>query len=97
MIETRLANNRLTVLFDGGERLTVWHPKGVEIEATVFRIQDATRVRWEWFYYSRPQLPKNRFFLEYSLDGGVVRGASNVDWYVPRFLTYAELPAAELL
>src|SRR5262245_42487608 len=62
----------LILTFDEDECLSVWHPEGAEIDATVFRIQRASRVRWEWFYYGRPQLPQNRFFLEYTLEAGQV-------------------------
>lgn len=87
----------VTITFEGKETLRVWHPAGVQVGPDAFRILQAERVRWEWFYYGRPQLPQNRYFLDYAFHGGTVRGSSNVDWYSPRFETDPAMPAVELV
>jgi hypothetical protein len=42
-----------------------WSPSGRVIKEHVFRIGDADRVRWEWFYYGRPQTLPNLHFIEF--------------------------------
>jgi hypothetical protein len=63
----------LRLSFDNGETLTVWSPTGVTATPAAFRIQDAARLRWEWFSYGRPQAPENLHRMEYvrSPDGRV--------------------------
>ena len=41
--------------------------------SAAFRIEQAARVRWEWFYYDRPQTPENLQRIEYvrSPDGRI--------------------------
>jgi hypothetical protein len=63
----------LHLSFDNGETLTVWSPTGVTATPAAFRIQDAARLRWEWFSGGRPQAPENLHRMEYvrSPDGRV--------------------------
>ncbi|TVP81894.1 MAG: hypothetical protein EA353_01075 [Puniceicoccaceae bacterium] len=68
------------MLFNEGETLEVWQPSGFRLDRQGFIIQSASRVRWEWFYYGRPQLPENRFFIEHRVVGESVLASSNVDW-----------------
>ena len=53
MVAARGVGDCLILDFDGGETLQVWHPWGVTASEINFRIQGASRVRWEWFYYGR--------------------------------------------
>ena len=71
----------LRVRFNEGEVLSVWGPRGGAIDDSTFRIQDAQRVRWEWFYYGRPKTAGNLYFEDFSRDGAVVIAKTNVDWY----------------
>src|SRR5687768_5944486 len=59
-----LVNDVLTVTFDNKEILTIWNPSHVQIEERMFKVGEASKVRWEWFYYGRPKIQENRFFLE---------------------------------
>jgi hypothetical protein len=68
---------RLLITFDEGETLEILEPSGSEFGPTVFRISRATRVRWEWFYYGRPQTPENRFFIEHVVVDGRVDVTTN--------------------
>lgn len=45
---------RLIVRFDQGETLEVWNPAGITVGSEVFRIGDATRVRWTWVLLRPP-------------------------------------------
>src|SRR5665213_610819 len=72
--------------FGEGETLEVWRPRGVKQEAKKrFVIQTADRVRWEWFYYGRPKLPENRFFIEHGMKSGKIEVSANATWYGPVF------------
>jgi hypothetical protein len=86
-----------TVNFDQGESLRVWDAEGFEVSADTFRVHTASRVRWEWFYYGREHLPKNRYFREHHVVDGQVLAASNVDWYEPSFAPSLDRPAVELI
>jgi hypothetical protein len=87
----------LIVKFDNGEELRIWEPSRVKIDISQFVIEQATRVRWEWFYYGRPQLPANRYFLDYLVSEETIIGDTNVDWYKPTFKTSVTSPAVELV
>ncbi len=70
----------LVFTFDEGETLTVVEPKGMRVNEREFRIQSASVVRWEWFYYGRPQEPTNRFFEEFTDNGSGISFSTNADW-----------------
>jgi hypothetical protein len=74
------SHNLLTVGFADGETLAIWDPDDAIIGLGTFRIQRATKVRWEWFYYGRPAMPQNRFFIEHSSLDGRVTATTNVSW-----------------
>lgn len=88
---------RLVVHFDNGETLEVWDAEQVVISANEFRIKDASRVRWEWFYYGRPQTMSNRYFIEHVRTGGHVTVTSNATLAPHRFAPDASRPAVEFL
>jgi hypothetical protein len=88
---------RLTIEFDDDEVLEVWDPSGGSVSATALRIDRATKVRWEWFYYGRPKTPENRYFIEHSNARGVVTVTTNLDWAAPAFNPSAERPAVEVV
>ena len=87
----------LTVHFNEGELLRVWAPLGATVDADAFRIGDAKRVRWEWFYYGRPQIPANIYFEDFTVEGPETRSETNVDWHLPDLQTDRSLPAVEIL
>lgn len=84
---------RLVIEFDDDESLEVWEPRGSSISDTELRIDQAAKVRWEWFYYGRPKTPENRYFIEHTSDGTTVNASSNVDWYSPTFSPTSQRPA----
>ncbi len=51
--------------FDANERLSVWSPEDFEAGEAMFRIARAARVRWEWYYYGRPQTDENFCFMDF--------------------------------
>lgn len=85
------------VRFDQGETLRIWNPHGVRVNATEFRVERASRVRWEWHYYGRPPTPANLYFQEHRLADDHVEASSDVDWYVPVFAPTLDRPAVELV
>lgn len=82
---------RLT--FNEGETLEVWEPSGLRVEGKSFIIQRALRVRWEWFYYGRPKLPENRFFVEHVVADSGIEASTDVQWAPLRFQPSRAEPA----
>jgi hypothetical protein len=87
------AGNALLVRFDEGEALTVVSPDGVSISADTFRIEHADKVRWEWFYYGRPQRPENLYAIEYVRGETGVEVTDTSDWYDPEHRPDPAAPA----
>lgn len=85
---------RLT--FNEGETLEVWEPAGLRMEGKSFIIQQASRVRWEWFYYGRPKLPENRFSIEHVVSGQKIEATTNVQWALGRFEPSRAHPAVSI-
>jgi hypothetical protein len=83
--------------FDQDETLRVWNPDGIHVSKDEFRVERASRVRWEWFYYGRPRTPENLFFREHRAFDDHVEASSNVDWYVPTFAPSLAMAAVQLL
>jgi hypothetical protein len=86
----------LKLYFKEGETLEVWHPSGLKLEGEKFLIQHAQRVRWEWFYYGRPQTAENRYHREHLVKGDAITVTSNVTWYAPEFSPSLAKPAVTL-
>jgi hypothetical protein len=89
-------NSTLVITFEDDETLTIWDPAHVQIEEHIFRVGTASKVRWEWFYYGRSKIEKNRFFLEYKKDRREIHTDTNVDWYGPSFHASMNEPAVML-
>jgi len=87
----------LRVRFNEGEVLSVWSPRGGVFDDRTFRIQNAQRVRWEWFYYGRPKIADNLYFEDFSRSGVVVIAETNVDWYVADLQPDGSEAAVEIL
>jgi len=97
----------LVLRFDGGDVLKVWQPEGLETRLPPEHVRDyrypsvvimrATRVRFESYYYGRPQLEENRRFIEYVVHGQNVSRRSNWDpRLLPRATVERSSPAVEL-
>ena len=52
----------------------------VALDHQTFRIQNAARVRWEWFYYGRPKTDQNRYFMDFTRTVHRIDAQNNVDW-----------------
>ena len=62
----------VVVFFDHGESLIVEALRDWSLEDGKLLIQEAGRVRWQWFYYGRLPSQENLRFQEYRLtEGGV--------------------------
>jgi hypothetical protein len=86
----------LVITFQDDETLTVWDPSHVQIEEHVFKVESASKVRWEWFYYGRPRVEKNRFFMEYVKGDSNIHTDTNVNWHNPPFHTSINEPAVTI-
>jgi hypothetical protein len=87
----------LRVWFDEGETLTVDAPLGFEASHDAFWINNANRVRWEWFYYGRTQTPDNLYYQEFVQNPEGITARTNVDWYKPNLQPSASARAVEIL
>jgi hypothetical protein len=72
VVEVDSTENSLVLRFNLKETLTVWNPAGLTATASALRIDRASRVRWEWFWYGRPAAPENLVFMDYALEGDQV-------------------------
>jgi hypothetical protein len=89
--------NTLRLEFHDGGKLTVVDPEDLELSATTFAIRSAAAVRWEWFYYGRPQTAENLYFYEYKRSGAKIDATTNVDWYDPKLSPNPVENAVEIL
>jgi hypothetical protein len=87
----------LIIEFDDGGKLSVANPDGLKLSATAFEMREASSVRWEWYYYGRPQTPENLYFFEYIRRGSEIEATTNVDWYAPSLSPTARENAVEIL
>jgi len=64
----------------------------------VFKIVAADRVRWEWYFYGRPKVDANRYFLDFVRRDAVIQASHNIDWGPkPHFGPQPSEPAVEIL
>ncbi|MGJ5815319.1 hypothetical protein [Paludibaculum fermentans] len=87
----------LRLLFDQGETLSIWSPKGLTIGNSGFQIADARRVRWEWFAYGQAKRRENLYHMEFVRSGEIISASTNVDWYKPLLRPDAIESAVELV
>jgi len=97
VVAAESAADTLIVRFDAEEKLTVVHPAGVSISSSQFRIQSASKVIWEWFYYGRPATPDHLYREEYARQGNEIVATSTVDWYTPDLRPSATCSAVEIV
>ncbi len=70
-------HNYITPHFDLNERLSIWNPAPITTRGYILIIATATKVRWEWYYYGRPQQPENLMLNEYEPNGKIITLWSN--------------------
>ena len=87
----------LKLYFNEGEVLSVWSPAKVVASPSKFRISNADRVRWEWFYYGKPRVVANLYFEEFEKSTDGITASTNAHWYTPEFKTSRWKPAVEIL
>jgi len=66
------ANDLLTIRFDQGETLEIWSPSKLIIDGTVLKIANASKVKWSWFHYGKPQTKENLRTQEFIVNGSNV-------------------------
>ncbi|MDB5801420.1 MAG: hypothetical protein JWL63_2359 [Rhodocyclales bacterium] len=89
--------NKILLMFNEDETLTVTNPRDVGINKNAFFIQAADRVRWEWFSYGLPKTKSNLYFEEYENLGAHISVATNVDWHTPTYAPSLAEKAVEIL
>jgi hypothetical protein len=97
IVSCQAVGDILQFRFEDDELLSVLFPEGLEANNSTFLISDAAQVRWEWFYYGRPKVVENRYFLELTKREGRITTQTNWDWNKPDFKSDVHLPAVEVL
>jgi hypothetical protein len=87
----------LQLYFNQGETLSVWAPRDLTADDSAFRILSADRVRWEWFYYGRPQVPANLYFMDFLRSAKQVTATTKIDWSSSNLKPNGRRPAVEIL
>lgn len=96
IVGTDTRNHDLVLTLNEDETLIVFDPQDYTFEANSFRIQQATRVHWEWFYYGWPHKPEYRYSIDHWLEKGDVRARSTAP--PPHILSPSlDKPAVEFL
>jgi hypothetical protein len=86
----------LRIAFNEGEGLWVWPPHAADVNEQTFLIRNAARVRWEWFYYGRPKIDSNRYFMDFTKTESGVDAKTDIDWYLPNPRPILQAPAVEM-
>ena len=98
IVDAKAEDNCLIIKFEYGETLKIWDPSMFDLEKRNLKINKATRVLWEWYYYGRPQLPENLYYFDYiTQESKKIIARTNVDWYTPNLNPKIECPAVEIL
>jgi hypothetical protein len=92
-----LDENALILTFSEEERLTIWEPGGVGCNAAHFRIENAKRVRWEWYYYGKPKLTTNLHISDYTRTDDKIVTFTTAEWYAAEREPSTTYPAVEIL
>ena len=69
--------DHIVLHFRKGERLTIWNPSAPSSAPGRLAITEASRIRWEWYHYGRPQNPENLQFMDYENCEGRIRVTSS--------------------
>lgn len=69
----------LAFSFNEGEKLSVWAPRKIKIDDQTFVIQDAKKVRWEWYEYGKPKEAENFRYQLYEKKSGALQTETNFD------------------
>jgi hypothetical protein len=96
VIKFEIKPDYLRIDFNDDETLETWNGNHVEIRNTQLLIHNASRVRWEWYYYGKPKLLKNRFFIEHTVGDDKVKADSNATWYKPEYRPTLRAPAIRI-
>lgn len=75
----------LTLEFDEGEKLQVYNPRIIHEASTYLKIIDADRIKLTWYYFGKPKIQSNLYFLDYRKANKKISTETNVDWYKPVF------------
>lgn len=97
IIACSAAGKILRLDFQNGETLTIAAPEDLDLSANTFSIRDAAAVRWEWFYYGKPQISENLYFYDFRRSGACIESKTNVDWYKPILSPKGTYNAVEIL
>lgn len=77
LVACHAEGGRLVLRFDDEEMLTVWAPQGLSMQGRSLRIAEASRVRWEWFFYGRPKTRENLHFIDYARKDEAIEKSTN--------------------
>ncbi|MDE6149788.1 MAG: hypothetical protein K2F81_06810 [Ruminococcus sp.] len=86
----------LMVLFEDGEKLTVYNPENVVSNEGEFSIGDAAKILWEWYPYGETMAKEYKKYIEYvrSTDGKIVK-RTNLGTGIEQIIDPKEFKAVE--
>jgi hypothetical protein len=91
------AQHVLRLYFNEDEVLSVWSPRRLTVGKSTFRISQADRVRWEWFYYGRPKAASNLCFLDFVRSAAGITASTNDESFTQYVRPSRWKPAVEIL
>jgi hypothetical protein len=96
VVGASVLNDDLVLTFNESETLIVSDPRGHAFEPNAFRIEMASKVHWEWFFYGSPQKPEYRYSIDHWIEAGKVMASSTAP--SPHvFSPSADSPAVEFV
>lgn len=51
--------------FNNMETCQIYNPINIVSDEKSFSVEDASFIKWNWYYYGRPQIPENSTTIEY--------------------------------
>ena len=97
VIASNAEHDVLRILFNEGEVLYLWSPHRATVDDRTFKIQDASRLRWEWFAYGSPKTEQNRYFEDFIKIQDRIDASTNVDWAPLILQPTVKAPALEIV
>ncbi|MGH7148751.1 MAG: hypothetical protein ACREKR_06540 [Candidatus Methylomirabilales bacterium] len=89
--------DRVTLLMDKGETLTIWNPGSFQIGGDVFIVGSAERVLWEWFPYGQDEDLRGRNHEDYVRGGDIVTVSHKRGFHTIRIDPAGTNPAVEIV
>ena len=68
-IEYNRIEDILVLILDESDKITIWKPTDIEISQNELKIQEASKILFEWYLYGQNKIDENLRFESYKKDG----------------------------